>query len=177
MPRFPNLPTLRFLSKIDFTDGDQHWHVLQVRHLSYHCFILLTWNQRILPLVHNIVPPKYRPLLKAIRLLSQIYVLATFSHQTSSRIAAGRGLINQFSDLLPVSTSHLLIQFSCPPRKLVCCVTRISIFPKFTTFNTCLMILKTRVVHASTPPNLVKVFMLGLLMHIMHPIRRMLQLM
>lgn len=110
VPRFPNLPTLKSLSKIDFTDGDQHWHVLQVRHLNYYCITLLTRDQRILPLVHNIVPSKYRPLLRAIRLLSQIYVLATFSHQTSSHVSAGHDLINQFSDLLPVSISHLLIR-------------------------------------------------------------------
>jgi hypothetical protein len=58
--------------------------------------------QQILPLVHDLVPPKYHPLLQLSRTLAEIALHAQMKMQTESRLRSGEALIAKFNAQLPV---------------------------------------------------------------------------
>jgi len=91
------------LSRDNFRDGEKHWAVMQVR--SSESTALggrPDMLKRILPLVHNLVPASHKCLLLAIRIVTQITMIAKFVSPTCHLLDHGRRLIQQLAELFLV---------------------------------------------------------------------------
>jgi len=63
----------------------------------------LPYPKQILPLVHDLIPKKYYPLLQLTCTLAEIALHAQMKRQTESRLKAGEALVAKFSEKMIVS--------------------------------------------------------------------------
>ncbi|KAG8832540.1 hypothetical protein FRB91_000219 [Serendipita sp. 411] len=85
-PTFPGMMRLTSLDKVEFSDGKKYFSILQ----------------QVLPLVVDLVLPRFHPFLKAIQILSEIAMHSEFRLQLEDRLERGKALVRQLGNQLEV---------------------------------------------------------------------------
>lgn len=94
VPGFPGLRIFtHHITETTFSDGNTFFSILQ----------------QVLPLIHDLIEPRYTPLLHLVRLVADISMHGRFRMATMSRIERGRQLVREYGTTLLVGYLQLTL--------------------------------------------------------------------